>query len=136
MADSFNFELVSPEQLLLSAKVTEIVLPATEGEMTIMANHAPLMTTIRPGVVSVKRDSGEVLKFAVFGGFADILPTGCTLLAESAVPVSEVDAKLIDKRIEATKSELDDGSHSDEHKTRLESFLAELTQLNEIVVAA
>jgi F-type H+-transporting ATPase subunit epsilon len=94
-----------------------------------------VMTTIKPGIVSVKAIDGKVTRYVVFGGFADILPTGCTLLAESAVPVSEVDAKLIEKRIDATKSELDDGSHSDEHKTRLESFLAELTQLNEIVVA-
>jgi F-type H+-transporting ATPase subunit epsilon len=134
MAD-FNFELVSPERLLLSERVSEVVLPATEGEMTVMANHAPVMTTIKPGIVSVKAIDGKVTRYVVFGGFADILPTGCTLLAESAVPVSEVDAKLIEKRIDATKSELDDGSHSDEHKTRLESFLAELTQLNEIVVA-
>ena len=135
MAD-FKFELVSPEQLLLSEMVTAVVIPASEGEMTVMANHAPTMTTIKPGVVSVKAADGTVTRYVVFGGFADILPTGCTLLAESAVPVSEVDAKLIEKRIDATKSELNDGSHSDEHKTRLESFLAELTQLNEIVVAA
>lgn len=135
MAD-FNFELVSPERLLLSERVSEVVLPATEGEMTVMANHAPVMTTIKPGVVSVKAVDGKVTRYVVFGGFADILPTGCTLLAESAVPVSEVDAQLIQKRMDAAKSELADGSHSDEHKTRLESFLAELTQLNEIVVAA
>jgi F-type H+-transporting ATPase subunit epsilon len=134
MAD-FNFELVSPERLLLSERVSEVVLPATEGEMTVMANHAPVMTTIKPGIVTVKAVDGQVTRYVVFGGFADILPTGCTLLAESAVPVSEMDAKQIEKRIDATKSELDANSHSDEHKTRLESFLAELTQLNEIVVA-
>jgi len=134
MAD-FNFELVSPERLLLSERVSEVVIPATEGEMTVMANHAPTMTTIKPGVVTVKAIDGKVTRYVVFGGFADILPTGCTLLAESAVPVSEMDAKLVEKRIDATKSELDDGSHSDEHKTRLEQFLAELTHLNGIVVA-
>ena len=49
MADNFNFELVSPERLLLSQMVTEVVIPATEGEMTVMANHAPTMTTVKPG---------------------------------------------------------------------------------------
>ena len=87
MADNFNFELVSPERLLLSEQVIEVVIPATEGEMTVMANHAPTMTTIKPGVVSVKLASGQVSKYVVFGGFADVLPTGCTLLAESAVPL-------------------------------------------------
>ena len=100
MAD-FNFELVSPERLLLSERVSEVVLPATEGEMTVMANHAPVMTTIKPGIVSVKAVDGKVTRYVVFGGFADILPTGCTLLAESAVPVSEMDADLIAKRIDA-----------------------------------
>ncbi|WP_275785534.1 F0F1 ATP synthase subunit epsilon [Pararhizobium gei] len=135
MAD-FNFELVSPERLLLSTQVSEVVIPATEGEMTVMANHAPVMTTIKPGIVTVKAADGAVSRYVVFGGFADILPTGCTLLAESAVPVSELESKHIEKRIEATKSEIEEGSHSDEHKTRLEQFLAELTQLNGIVVAA
>src|SRR5690606_17887431 len=103
MADNFNFELVSPERLLLSEKVSEVVIPATEGEMTVMANHAPTMTTIKPGVVSVKLASGQVQKYVVFGGFADILPTGCTLLAESAVPMSEINRETLLKRIEAAR---------------------------------
>ena len=128
MADSFNFELVSPEQLLLSAKVTEIVLPATEGEMTIMANHAPLMTTIRPGVVSVKRDSGEVLKFAVFGGFADILPTGCTLLAESAYPVPGFSKETLSGRIELAKADLA-SAPSDEGRIKVSQLISDLESL-------
>ena len=135
MAD-FNFELVSPERLLLSERVSEVVIPATDGEMTVMANHAPTMTTIKPGVVSVKSVDGKVTRYVVFGGFADILPSGCTLLAEAAVPVGELGKSDIERRINQAKSEIDAGSHSDEHKTRLEQFLAELTQLNGIVVAA
>ena len=128
MADSFNFELVSPEQLLLSAKVTEIVLPATEGEMTIMANHAPLMTTIRPGVVTVKRDSGEVFKFAVFGGFADILPTGCTLLAESAYPVPGFSKDTLSGRIELAKADLA-SAPSDEGRIKVSQLISDLESL-------
>lgn len=101
MADNFNFELVSPERLLLSEMVTEVVIPATEGEMTVMANHAPTMTTIKPGVVSVRSASGKKQDYVVFGGFADILPTGCTLLAESAVPVEELQKDELTRRIEA-----------------------------------
>lgn len=135
MAD-FNFELVSPESLLLSEKVTEVVIPATEGEMTVMANHAPVMTTIKPGIVTVKAASGAVDRYVVFGGFADILPTGCTLLAESAVHVDELEAKDIQKRIDDVRAQLDDGDHHDEHRTRLEQFLSELTHLNGVLVAA
>ena len=134
MAD-FNFELVSPERLLLSERVSEVVLPATEGEMTVMANHAPTMTTIKPGVVSVKAADGTVTRYVVFGGFADILPTGCTLLAESAVPMDEVNRDTLLKRIEAAKTELSTAK-GDEHKTHLERHLAELTHLNGIVMPA
>jgi len=135
MADTFNFELVSPERLLVSEKVTEVVIPATLGEMTVLAKHAPLMTTIKPGVVSVKLASGQVTKYVVFGGFADILPTGCTLLAESAVPLSELSTDALQKRIEAAQADAN-AATSDEHKTKLEQFLTELTRLNGIVVAA
>lgn len=135
MADNFNFELVSPERLLLSEKVSEVVIPATEGEMTVMANHAPTMTTIKPGVVTVKLASGQVSKYVVFGGFADIVPSGCTLLAESAVPMSDINRETLLKRIEVAKAELESADNH-EHKTRLEQYLAELTHLNGIVVPA
>ena len=135
MADAFNFELVSPERLLVSEKVSEVVIPATLGEMTVLVNHAPTMTTIKPGVVSVKLASGQVNKYVVFGGFADILPDSCTLLAESAVPVTELTRDTLQKRIDATHSDIGKAT-SDEHKTKLEQFLAELTHLNGVVVAA
>ncbi|OJF96470.1 F0F1 ATP synthase subunit epsilon [Pararhizobium antarcticum] len=134
MAD-FNFELVSPERLLLSERVTEVVIPATDGEMTVMANHAPTMTTIKPGIVTVKAVDGTTARYVVFGGFADILPTGCTLLAESAVPVGELSRDVIEKRIEAARAELEHSS-ADEHKTGIEQFISEMTALNGIVVAA
>jgi hypothetical protein len=76
MADSFNFELVSPERLLLSATATEVVIPGTDGEMTVMAHHSPTMTTIKPGVVTVVTAEGQTERYVVFGGFADILPEG------------------------------------------------------------
>ncbi|MBW8285190.1 MAG: F0F1 ATP synthase subunit epsilon [Rhizobium sp.] len=135
MADNFNFELVSPERLLLSEKVSEVVIPATEGEMTVMAHHAPTMTTIKPGVVSVKLASGQVTKYVVFGGFADIVPTGCTLLAESAVALTELNRDTLTKRIEAARAELN-AVEGHEQKTRLEQYLAELTQLNGVLIPA
>lgn len=135
MADNFNFELVSPERLLLSEKVSEVVIPATEGEMTVMANHAPTMTTIKPGVVSVTLASGQTSRYVVFGGFADILPTGCTLLAESAVEMSELNRETLVKRIESARAELEKAD-SAEHKTKLEQYLAELTHLNGVIIPA
>ena len=135
MADSFNFELVSPERLLVSGSVSSVVIPATEGEMTVMANHAPTMTTIKPGVATVTFADGKKDRYVVFGGFADILPTGCTLLAESAVHVDEIKSEDITRRIEATRAELEHAS-SDEHKFGIESYLAQLTTLQGTLLPA
>nr|WP_316656676.1 F0F1 ATP synthase subunit epsilon [uncultured Gellertiella sp.] len=135
MAANFNLELVSPERLLLSAQVSEVVIPASEGEMTVLANHAPTMTTLKPGVVTVKDGAGKVTRYVVFGGFADVLPSGCTLLAESAIPMDEMNRATLEARIEAARVDVENAGN-DEHKTRLEQFLNELTHLNGIVVAA
>lgn len=135
MADTFKFELVSPERLLVSETVSEVVIPATLGEMTVLPNHAPVMTTVKTGVVSVKLASGETQKYVVFGGFADIVPTGCTLLAESAVPAAELDQASLQARIDAARAELDGAEHG-EYRTKLETQLMELTNLNGIQVAA
>jgi F-type H+-transporting ATPase subunit epsilon len=133
MADNFNFELVSPERLLVSGSVSAVVIPATEGEMTVMANHAPTMTTIKPGVVTVTFADGKKDRYVVFGGFADIIPTGCTLLAESAVHVDDIKSEDITRRIEAARKELEHAA-SDDHKFGIETYLAELTTLNGIVM--
>ncbi|MUO79554.1 F0F1 ATP synthase subunit epsilon [Agrobacterium vitis] len=135
MADNFNFEFVSPERLLISEKVSEVVIPATEGEMTVMAHHAPTMTVIKPGVVTVKFASGKTGKYVIFGGFADITPERLTLLAESAVPVDELSRDTLMKRIELAKAELDD-TENHEHRTKLEQFLNAMTHLNGILVPA
>jgi F-type H+-transporting ATPase subunit epsilon len=131
MADSFNFELVSPERLLLSAAVAEVVLPGSEGEMTVMANHAPTMTTIRPGVLTVKEASGQTQKFVVFGGFADILPSGCTVLAESALAVSDFQKDMLAKRVSQAKADLEAAS-SDDAKTRIAQLISDLNGLSSL----
>lgn len=131
MADTFTFELVSPEKLLLSAEVNSVVLPGSEGEMTVMANHAPTMSTVKPGVVTVEGTDGSS-KYVVFGGFADIVPTGCTLLAESAVAVDALEADELDNRIKAA-NEAADAAVGDADKTRLAAFAAQLEDLKAVI---
>jgi F-type H+-transporting ATPase subunit epsilon len=135
MAEAFQFELVSPERLLVSEKVESVVIPGTDGEMTVMANHAPVMTTIKPGVVTVNPVSGGAERYVVFGGFADILPTGCTLLAESAVSVREIDRADIARRIQEAREDVNDAK---DHATRskAEEFLHQLTTLEGAVIPA
>jgi F-type H+-transporting ATPase subunit epsilon len=127
MADTFTFELVSPEKLLLSAEVNSVVLPGSEGEMTVMANHAPTMSTVKPGVVTVEGTDGSS-KYVVFGGFADIVPTGCTLLAEAAVAVDALEADELDNRIKAA-NDAAEAAVGDADKTRLSTFAAQLEDL-------
>jgi F-type H+-transporting ATPase subunit epsilon len=128
MAESFQFELVSPERLLVSERVESVVIPGAEGEMTVMANHAPVMTTIKPGVVTVKTAAGETGRYCVFGGFADILPSGCTLLAESAVAVESIDRDDLAKRIQDAREDVADAK-DDQSRTRAEQYLSHLTTL-------
>ncbi len=104
MAASFAFELVSPERLLLASNdVTEVNVPGTDGYFTVMANHSPVMSTIKPGIVTVKQSAGSDLKFVVLGGFADVTPAGCTILAESATPVGELNLADLDAQVAAAK---------------------------------
>ena len=128
MADSFKFELVSPEKLLLSRDVTAVVVPGSEGEMTVMANHAPTMTAIKPGVVAVEAEGGDKDRFVVFGGFVDILPEGCTLLAESAVRVDDIDRAELDQRMQDAREDVADAK-DDATRAKAQEYLDHLTVL-------
>ena len=135
MAGSFQFELVSPEHLLVSEEVESVIIPGAEGEMTVLADHAPVMTTIKPGVVTVKPASGAEERYVVFGGFADILPTGCTLLAESAVPVGDIDRADLARRIQEAREDVDDAGDNDA-RTKAEQYLDQLTTLEGAILPA
>ncbi|GGL75254.1 F0F1 ATP synthase subunit epsilon [Wenxinia marina] len=94
MADSFQFDLVSPERRLASFQATEVQIPGTDGDMTAMAAHAPTITTLRPGVLRVMHD-GQTDEYAVSGGFAEIGENGVSVLAERAVPRGEATTEVI-----------------------------------------
>jgi F-type H+-transporting ATPase subunit epsilon len=89
MAETMQFDLVSPERSLMSAQVKSVQIPGADGDMTAMPNHAPLITTLRPGVLKVETDKG-IEEFMVTGGFAE-LGEGLSVLAERAVPKADVD---------------------------------------------
>jgi len=89
MAGTVQFDLVSPERLLASVEATEVQIPGAEGDMTAMADHAPLITTMRPGVLKVAASSGDA-EYVVTGGFAEINETGVSVLAERAIPRADV----------------------------------------------
>lgn len=135
MAETYKFELVSPERLLVSEDVESVVVPGTEGEMTVMALHAPVMTSVKPGVVTVTSPEGQKERYVVFGGFADIRPDTCTLLAESATRVDDIDRDELQQRIQDAREDIQDAP-SDEARTKAEEYLQQLTTLEGAIIPA
>ena len=89
MAETMQFDLVSPERSLMSAQVTAVSIPGAEGDLTAMPMHAPMITTLRPGILKVETEKGTQ-EFVVTGGFAEI-GASVTVLAEKAVPHADMD---------------------------------------------
>jgi F-type H+-transporting ATPase subunit epsilon len=104
---TFHFDLVSPEKLLFSGDVTQVDLPGTEGDMGVLAQHAPLVTTLRPGILVIY-DEGGPQRVVVNGGFAEVGPAGLTVLAELAVPVDEFDVAVLAGTIKDTEEDVAD----------------------------
>ena len=98
MADKITFDLVSPEKLLLSKAVDMVTVPGTEGYMGVMAGHASLVSTLRAGMIDML-DNGQDTRFFIRGGFAEISAAKITVLAEEAIPMSEMDLAQLDQRI-------------------------------------
>lgn len=95
MADTMQFELVSPERSLASLEATEVRIPGAEGDLTAMADHAPVITTLRPGVLTVVSSAGEENYF-VTGGFAEISANGTSVLAERAYAKADMSQDVLD----------------------------------------
>ena len=87
---TFHFDLVSPEKLLFSGEVNQVDVPGSEGDFGVLAGHAPLVTTLRPGILVIYGER-DALRIVVGGGFAEVGPAGLTVLADMAVPVDEFD---------------------------------------------
>ena len=98
MANKIAFDLVSPERLLLSVEADMVTIPGTEGYMGVMAGHSPLVSTLRAGMIDVNVD-GKDDRYFIRGGFAEIGPAKITVLAEEAIPMTEMDLAVLDQRI-------------------------------------
>ena len=132
MAEPFQFEFVSPERLLLSEKVEQVVVPGSEGYFTVLKGHAPFMSTLRPGVLDVSRGSG-VERIFVRGGFADVNAEGLTILAERALPLAEVDAAALAEEVrnaEEDVADAKDGAAKDAAELRLNQLKEVQTALS------
>ena len=115
MADTVDFELVSPQRLLKSEPVEMVVVPGAEGDLGILPNHSPLIATMRPGVIDIHEGGKVKEQIFVAGGFCEVSPERCTVLAEEAVPVAELDKATAESRLQAAqKAE----AEADEHGMR------------------
>lgn len=100
MADTLQFDLVSPERSLASMQVSEVQIPGADGDMTAMADHAPTITTLRPGVLKVSGPAGDA-EYVVTGGFAEIGDGGISVLAERAIAKADMDQATLKGMIDA-----------------------------------
>ena len=106
MADTVQFDLVSPERRLASVQAREVQIPGADGDMTAMPDHAPTITTLRPGVLRVVH-AGGTDDYVVSGGFAEITATTVSVLAEEALPKSEVTQVIYDRMVTEAKTALE-----------------------------
>jgi F-type H+-transporting ATPase subunit epsilon len=126
MSTTFHFDLVSPEKLLFSGDVDQVDVPGSEGEFGVLADHAPLVATLKPGILTIF-ESGKALRVVVFGGFAEVSPQGLTVLADNAVPVDELDPAQLAAEIKDTEEDLADTSDEnvrDKSRRKLEQLRA------------
>ncbi|NUB15046.1 F0F1 ATP synthase subunit epsilon [Azospirillum brasilense] len=123
MADKVEFELVSPEKLLTSQPVDMVVVPGSEGDFGVLAGHSPMISTVRPGVIDVYEADRVVDRVFVAGGFAEVTETRCTVLAEEAIAVAEIDRGKVEQQIRDLGEDLEDAK-SDDEKARVEAKIA------------
>ncbi|MCP4009830.1 MAG: F0F1 ATP synthase subunit epsilon [Proteobacteria bacterium] len=127
MAQSFAFELVSPEKLVLSEQAMQVVVPGTEGYFTVMANHAAVIAMIKPGVVEITLESGDEKRMLVRGGFADVSPDGLTLLTEYVSDLANFDLEELDQQIKNAGEDVSD-AQTDEKRDKAQLLLNQLEE--------
>jgi F-type H+-transporting ATPase subunit epsilon len=122
---NFHFELTSPEQLVFSGEVEHVVVPGSEGEFGVLADHAPLIAMLRPGILTIV--GANERRFVVRGGFAEVNPKGLTVLADFAAPVEEVDRDVLAgqiKDLEEDAADAPEGHMRDRARQRLAELRA------------
>ncbi len=131
---ALHFEFVSPERVLFSGDVDQVDLPGSEGDMGILPQHAPLVTTLRPGIVTIF-NQGRREEIVVVGGFAEVSPAGLTILAESAEPRENFDMTMLATEIRDAEEDVADAK-DDAQRDKLRRHLEQLKSLQAALGAA
>ena len=128
MVDRIAFDLVSPERLLLSDSADMVTIPGADGYMGVMAGHARVISTLRPGTITVQGAAAGDMRFFVRGGFAEVTAGKITVLAEEAIPLAEVNVATLDQRIRDAEEDVA-AARSDSDKARAIETLDDLKQV-------
>src|SRR5947207_4136588 len=131
---TFHFDLVSPEKLLYAGEVEQVDVPGAEGDFGVLAGHAPLVATLKPGIMTVF-EAGKPIRVVVSGGFAEVSGKGLTVLADMAVPLEHFDAGKLASAIKDAEEDVADAT-DDAARDRLERKLAQLKALRAAVGSA
>jgi F-type H+-transporting ATPase subunit epsilon len=124
---TLHFDLVSPEKLLFTGDVDQVDVPGAEGDFGVLAGHAPLISSLRPGIMTIHRQGGA-LQVVVNGGFAEVNPAGLTVLADMAVPLDEFDRSVLAAEIKDVEEDAAD-TKDDWERDKLAHRLAQLKEL-------
>ena len=124
---TFKFELVSPERILFSGEVVSVIVPSIEGEMTVLAGHAPMVATLKAGIVFVQTTGNNGKEFFVNGGLVEINAASTTILAEQGRFLEDVDVAVLDAEILTAETKLAGARDEDEQK-RLHDVLVQLRE--------
>jgi F-type H+-transporting ATPase subunit epsilon len=125
---TFHFDLISPEKVLFDSQVAQVDVPGSEGYFGVLAGHAPLITTLRPGVLVIYGEGGEEMRIVLNGGFAEVGAAGLTVLADTAVPIEEFDLAVLAGTIKDTEEDVAD-STDDWQRDKLTRKLEQLRAL-------
>lgn len=138
MADNpVQFELVSPERLLLSEEVEMVVVPGADGDFGVLPGHSPLISTVRPGVIHIFEGNAVKSRIFVAGGFAEVTGERCTVLAEEAIALEDIDRPTVEQELENATEDIrdagDDEGAREAAEARAETARAKLASLDHLV---
>jgi F-type H+-transporting ATPase subunit epsilon len=128
---TFHFELVSPDRSLFNGPAQSVLVPGSEGDFLVLSDHAPVMTSMRPGVVGIDDAQGKHHRVFVRGGFADASKKGLILLAETAIPYEDLSADKLGQEIKNAEEDLADASEDD--KRAAQEKLDRLRELKDAI---
>lgn len=136
MAETVEFELVSPQKLLKSQPVDMVVVPCTEGDIGVLPGHTPLIATVRAGVVDIHEGGQVSERIFVAGGFVEVTQARCTLLAEEAIAIADINRADVEERLRLANKALEDAADAAqkaEAETGIETLEAMLEAMESVV---